>query len=147
MIWAVPVKRMQIWFATFFPSNKSLDVTVNPSHRWPGWTLKVCLLLLRSRRPWRLQVNPTCSPACRTLGPVTWSNRLTRRTPEPPCGAPNQRNVSTDPGCSTHSIPHLPSSLCVVHAQWPLCGGGILPLTLLPRRIPGRRCWTSWRSI
>lgn len=54
--------------------------------------------MLRSRRPWRLQVNRTCPPVYPTLGALAWSNRLTCPIHEPPCGAINQRNVSTDPG-------------------------------------------------
>lgn len=55
------------------------------------------LLIIRSRRHWGLQANPSCSPVCHTLVPVTWLNRLTHQMQERPCGPSNQRNVSCIP--------------------------------------------------
>lgn len=56
--------------------------------------LNAFLLVNRLRRPWVLQLNPSCLPGCRTLVPVTWLNRLTRQIQERPCGASNHKNVS-----------------------------------------------------
>lgn len=59
--------------------------------------LSYVLFVTRSKRPWGLQVNPSCSPFCRTPVPVTWLNRLTHQMQDCPCGAWNQKNVSLTP--------------------------------------------------
>lgn len=65
---------------------------------WTDCTLFHCLhwwsLVIRLRRPWGLQVNPSCLPVCHIPAPVTWSSHPTHRVQELLYGEPNQRNVS-----------------------------------------------------
>lgn len=56
--------------------------------------VNIVILVLRLRRPWRLQENRNFSPVCRILEPDTWSSLHTHQTPERLCGLSNQRNVS-----------------------------------------------------